>query len=94
MSDLINRDAVLEAIDSEFFKTDPNSEEQLGFLTCRRIVREFSAETTTDVIHCDACAYHRPSPFGHPTIGWCIIRGSHRPLDYYCADADMRGDKE
>lgn len=93
MSDLINRDAALGAIDAEFFKTDPLSEEQICFLTCRRIVREFPAVPYGIFVRCNDCAHYRPSPFGHPKIGWCIICGHHRSPDFYCANADKKEKK-
>lgn len=40
-NDLISRSALLEAIAAAFFKTEPTGEEQLGYLACNRIVREF-----------------------------------------------------
>ena len=39
----IERNAVLASMDEDFFKTDPSGEEQLGFLKCRRIIRELHA---------------------------------------------------
>jgi L-arabinose isomerase len=39
----IEREAVLESLDEEFLKTNPSGEEQLGFLKCRRIIREHTA---------------------------------------------------
>ena len=50
-NDLISRNALLEAIDAEFFKTDPMGEEQLGFLTCRRIARTAPAVDAEPVRH-------------------------------------------
>lgn len=50
-NDLISRSALLEAIDAEFFKTDPMGEEQLGFLKCRRIARTAPAVDAEPVQH-------------------------------------------
>ena len=88
MSDLISRNAVLEAIDAEFFKTDPHSEEQLGFLTCRRIVREFPTNEAVEFVRCRDCANYTRSPFGHSFIGWCKLDVKHRRQNFYCADGE------
>ena len=90
MSDLIDRNNGLEAIDTAFFKTDPNSEEQLGFLTCRRIVREFPTGEAVEVVRCRGCANYTRSPFGHSFIGWCKLDGKHRRQNFYCADGEMK----
>ena len=50
-NDLISRSALLEAIAEEFFKTDPTGEEQLGYLACSRIVREFPTVDAEVVRH-------------------------------------------
>lgn len=47
MSRYIDADAVLQLITEEFHKTDPNGAEQIGILTCRRIVR---TAPTADVV--------------------------------------------
>lgn len=39
----IERQALLVSLDAEFFKTNPSGEEQLGFLKCRKIIREHTA---------------------------------------------------
>lgn len=52
------------------------------------------ADSFADVIHCKDCAHYRPSPFGHPTIGWCMIDGKHRGQNFYCANGDRRDQEE
>lgn len=49
----IEREAMLARVDAEFFKTDPSSEEQLGFLKCRRIIRELPAADVAPVVHAE-----------------------------------------
>lgn len=39
----IEREEVLASLDVVFFKTDPSGEEQLGFLKCRKLIREHPA---------------------------------------------------
>lgn len=39
MADLIDRAALLERIDEKLFATDPNGEEQLGYLNSRMLIR-------------------------------------------------------
>ena len=47
MSRYIDADKVLELIEKAFHKTDVNGQEQIGVLTCHRIVRE---APTADVV--------------------------------------------
>jgi hypothetical protein len=47
----IEREMMLARVDEEFFKTDPSGEEQLGFLKCRRIIRELPAADVAPVVH-------------------------------------------
>lgn len=86
MSNLIDRDALLEAISEAFFKTNPMGEEQLGFLTCSRIAREFPSTAAAEVVRCGECIHSSRSPFGHPVLRWCPLRDSHRSPDWFCAD--------
>lgn len=39
----VERKALLASLDVVFFKTDPSGEEQLGFLKCRKLIREHPA---------------------------------------------------
>ena len=96
MSNLINRDALLEAIDAEFFKTDPMSEEQLGFLTCRRITREFpsTAVDAEPVVRCGECIHSTRSPFGHTVLRWCPMQDTHKRPDWFCADGKKKEVKD
>ena len=43
----VERKALLASLDVEFFKTNPSGEEQIGFLKCRKIIRE---HTDADVV--------------------------------------------
>ena len=69
----IERGAALAEIDENFHKTDPCGEEQIGFLKCRRIIREHPAADVVEVVHarweincdgyypyCTNCAYEPP----------------------------------
>lgn len=47
----IDRETMLARVDEEFLKTDPSGEEQLGFLKCRRIIRELPAADVVEVVH-------------------------------------------
>jgi hypothetical protein len=49
MAEYIEREAVLSAIDCEFFKTDPDGSEQIGILSCRKVVRELPAADVAPV---------------------------------------------
>ncbi len=49
---------------------------------------------TVEVIRCKDCQTWGRSPYGHPTIGWCIVHGRHRAPDYFCASAKKCGSVE
>ena len=50
MAEYIEREALIRQIDEGFDKTDPAGEEQIGFLKCRRIAREFPAADVAPVV--------------------------------------------
>lgn len=92
MSDLIDRAEVLEAINvmTEGFVF---SEEWLsGVNDACKLVRHAPVRDETKVVHCKDCAYFGRSPFGDRTLGWCRIDAKHRPPNYYCANADRKGE--
>lgn len=45
----IERGALIAEIDENFHKTDPSGEEQIGFLKCRRMIREQPAADVVEV---------------------------------------------
>lgn len=51
MSRYIDVDKVLELIEEAFHKTDVNGQEQIGVLTCHRIVREAPTADVVEVRH-------------------------------------------
>lgn len=51
MAEYIEREALLGAIDCEFFKTDPDGAEQIGVLKCRRIAHTLPAADVAPVVH-------------------------------------------
>lgn len=51
---------------------------------------EHAESDTIQVVRCKDCRHCGRSPYGHPTIGWCIIAGHHRRPDYYCADGEKK----
>lgn len=55
MSRYIDADAVLELIQEEFHKTDVNGAEQIGVLTCHRIVRTAPTADVVEVVRCKDC---------------------------------------
>lgn len=60
----IEREATLELIQEAFHKTDVNGEEQIGVLTCHRIVREAPIADVVEVVRCKDCKYyeiHKPT---------------------------------
>lgn len=59
-----------------------------SFIEAIMRVKDSPTLETSPVIRCIDCINYRPSPFGHPTIGWCMIYGRHRKPEYYCADGE------
>lgn len=51
MAEYIERKAALAEMEELFHKTDPNGEEQTGFLKCHRIVRTLPAADVAPVVH-------------------------------------------
>lgn len=43
-----------------------------------------------EVIRCKDCILYGPSPYGHPTIGWCRFYGSHRKPEFFCGFAERK----
>ena len=58
------------------------------FLEAIMRVKEAPTIDAALVVRCADCINYRPSPFGHPSIGWCMICGRHRKPGYYCADGE------
>lgn len=61
-----------------------------GVAVCMQEVAIFPAVDAVEVVRCKDCCHYTRSPFGHPTIGWCHIMGSHKPQEWYCADGRKR----
>lgn len=55
-----------------------------------RCVEESPTVDAVEVVRCKDCQAWSRSPYGHPTIGWCIVHGRHRAPDYFCASAKKR----
>ena len=51
MAEYIERKAALAEMEDLFHKTDPNGEEQVGFLKCHRIVRTLPAADVAPAVH-------------------------------------------
>lgn len=51
MAEYIEREALIEAIDAEFFKTDPGGEAQIGVLSCRSVARTIPTADVVEVKH-------------------------------------------
>lgn len=51
MAEYIERKVALAEMEELFHKTDPNGEEQTGFLKCHRIVRTLPAADVAPVVH-------------------------------------------
>ena len=63
---------------------------RIRFLFKKDIFQNIEVIDNPKIIHCMNCKHYGRSPFGHPTIGWCMIAGNHRKPDYYCADGKER----
>lgn len=59
MADLIDRAALLEKIDKNFFATCPEGDEQLGYLNSRNLIRTAPAVDAVEVVRCKDCKHLR-----------------------------------
>lgn len=80
-NDLISRSALLEAI--------PKAEVFLSH-EVRRLICNFPG---IEVIQCKDCTLYGPSPYGHPTIGWCKMHGTHYKSEFFCGLAERKEEK-
>lgn len=106
MAEYIEREALIKKIDEGFDKTDPCGEEQIGFLKCRRIVREILAADVAPVRHGQWDGEGDGYADGEIVIdvwycskcGYCIDDGTDDPniLPNYCphCGAKMDGDTD
>lgn len=85
MSNLIDRDALLEAMGAAFFETDPTGDEQLGIITCSRIVRKFPSTAADEVVRCGECIHRSKPLYPHPSLVWCPLIEHHHHPDWFCA---------
>ena len=96
-NDLISRSALLEAIAEEFFKTDPTGEEQLGYLACSRIVREFPT-VDAEVVRCKDCVHYNHAVIDDDSVETFEVDVClHKDLfptrvtpDFYCAHGERK----
>lgn len=70
MAEYIEREALIQKIDEGFDKTDPCGEEQIGFLKCRRIVREIPAADVAPVRH---GVWERIPGIPYPRCSLCLV---------------------
>lgn len=54
-SDLISREAMLDALGVAFKASDPEGEEQIGYLNARLIAREIPSVDAVEVVRCAEC---------------------------------------
>lgn len=77
---LIDADELLVKIDDKLFKTDPTGQEQIGVLSCRRIIREQPTVTPDEIMKlksanakhaCEICgkSYDHTNTLNIPSIG-------------------------
>lgn len=62
----------------------------MGWYKSNKAVDEMPTLDVAKVVRCKNCKAYGKSPFGHPTIGWCIIAGNHKDPNYYCASGKER----
>ena len=79
----IERGAVLAKIDAVFFKTDPSSEEQLGFLKSRGIIREHPAADVVEVCRCKDCTHMI-------VTGWCSLHDTPMEKHDFCSYGERK----
>lgn len=58
------------------------------------IIHNIPSSDVVEIVYCKDCKNYRSSPFGHPSIGWCMIFGRHFKQTFYCAQGDKRDDKK
>lgn len=91
---LINRDALLKAIDDLFMGALRGTMRPGGAICeikrLEMLVKDAPTIDAVEVVRCKDCQAWGRSPYGHPTIGWCIVHGRHRAPDYFCASAKKR----
>lgn len=88
-ADLISRSALLGVIDAAFFATDPTGEEQLGFLKCRRFVREAPTIDAVEVVRCKDCVHYHPC-----NLIECSKLTLDVEADFFCAYGERNMDAE
>ena len=104
MSNLISREGLLKSLAgrlmTDIFSDWVHLNDDIKAAACKvageigKEIRNAPAVDAVCVTHCAKCVHSDRSPYGHPTILWCKLRGRHRNPDYFCADGIPRKEKE
>lgn len=86
MDEYIDRNMSLKAIDEILSQTDPESEEQIGVLKCRTVIREMAASDVQEVVRCKHCKYWNKQKYS--SQGKCVLNGNYPTGEWYCANGD------
>ena len=90
---LIDADALLESMNAIVFRNVPVEHQPYVDAACKAfkaVAKAVPIIDAVEVVRCKDCQAWGRSPYGHPTIGWCIVQGRHRAPDYFCASAKKR----
>ena len=97
MAEYIEKEALLGAIDCEFFKTDPDGAEQIGVLKCRRIAHTLPAADVAPVVRCKDCKHNHweLEPCHGKTIHYCNVFGFKIDItdalhEFFCGYGERR----
>ena len=78
-NDLISRKALLDQIAAKYRASSPSGEEQLGYLECSRMVREFPTADDESVARCYTCKHYEVD------CGFCNYHGHGMHWDDFCS---------
>lgn len=89
MAEYIEREALLGAIDCEFFKTHPDGAEQIGVLKCRRIADTLPAADVAEVVRCKDCRW-----WNHAGCAIRIVDDTDKPqANDFCSYGEPKGER-
>lgn len=91
MAEYIEKEALLAAIDCEFFKTDPDGAEQIGVLKCRRIAHTLPAADVAPVVRCGECERRNKSADLSDSVYCRWLKTQMRKSDF-CSYGERRSE--
>ena len=92
-SDLISRKRLLDALGVAFKASDPEGEEQIGYLNARLIAREIPAVDAVEVVRCKDCVLWSRVDKIHGRCPFLLGDHQYTGPDHYCSCGD-RGEED